>query len=96
MHEFVKSRVAKCYWEHDINRATTTLNILAKHFGIELDQQVRHAALGLLAEASPRSHDAREVADGRGLDLPKSPESCMQVHLRHRMGRLQTSSRFVY
>lgn len=47
MNEFVKSRVAKYYWEDDINCATTTLNILTEHFGIELDRQVRHAALGM-------------------------------------------------
>lgn len=45
MTEFVDSRVAKHYWEDDINCATTTLNILAEHFGVELDQQVRHAAI---------------------------------------------------
>jgi C_GCAxxG_C_C family probable redox protein len=47
MNEFVKSRVSRYYWEDDINCATTTLNILAEHFGIELDWQVRHAALGM-------------------------------------------------
>jgi hypothetical protein len=47
MNEFVKSRVAKYYWEDDINCATTTLNILAEHFGVELERRVRHAALGM-------------------------------------------------
>jgi len=47
MNEFVKSRVAKYYWEDDINCAATTLNILAEHFGIELHRQVMHTALGM-------------------------------------------------
>jgi C_GCAxxG_C_C family probable redox protein len=47
MNEFVKSRVAKYYWEDDINCATTTLNILAEHFGVKLHQQVTNAAVGM-------------------------------------------------
>lgn len=47
MNEFVRSRVARYYWEDDINCATTTLNILAEHFGIEVHQQVKDAAVGM-------------------------------------------------
>jgi C_GCAxxG_C_C family probable redox protein len=47
MNEFVKLRVARYYWEDNINCAATTLNILAEHFDVRLHPQVLNAALGM-------------------------------------------------
>ena len=47
MSEFVKSRVAKYYWEDDINCATTSLKILSEKFGVDLSDQVVDAAVGM-------------------------------------------------
>ena len=47
MDDLIKSRVARYYWEHDINCAGTVLRVLAECFDIALHPQVLDAALGL-------------------------------------------------
>ena len=44
---FIKDNVKQYYWEEDVNCATTTLKILAKHFGITLDEQIIDCAIGM-------------------------------------------------
>jgi len=45
--EFIKTRVARYYWEEDINCATTVMRILSEVFNIELSDQVISAATGM-------------------------------------------------
>jgi hypothetical protein len=45
--ELVASRVHEYYWEYDWNCATTVLRILAEIDGIELNEQVLAAAVGM-------------------------------------------------
>ncbi|NLW00226.1 MAG: C_GCAxxG_C_C family protein, partial [Clostridiales bacterium] len=45
--ELVASRVHEYYWEYDWNCATTVLRILAAIDGIELNEQVLAAAVGM-------------------------------------------------
>jgi hypothetical protein len=40
-------RVRECYWQQELNCATTTLRILAEHCDVELSQQVLDAAVGM-------------------------------------------------
>ena len=44
---FIRNRVARYYWQDDINCATTTLKILAEHFDLPLSNQVIDAAVGM-------------------------------------------------
>lgn len=43
----VRQSVNNCYWKEDLNCATTTLLVLAGHFGVTLAPQVLDAALGM-------------------------------------------------
>jgi hypothetical protein len=45
--DFIRQRVHSCYWDEDINCATTCLRILAEKFSVVLDPQVLNAALGM-------------------------------------------------
>jgi C_GCAxxG_C_C family probable redox protein len=45
--EFVKQKVSDCYWNEDVNCATTMLKILAEVHDINLNSQVIHAAIGM-------------------------------------------------
>lgn len=45
--EFVKRRVAECYWRDDVNCATTNLRTLSEVFQVELSAQLRDAAIGM-------------------------------------------------
>ncbi len=45
--DFVKSRVAQCYWQNDFNCATTSLKILSEYFSIDLNSQIFDSALGM-------------------------------------------------
>lgn len=47
MKRFVENRVHDDYWHRDLNCASTTLRIMAEHFGIRLDDQVLDAAIGM-------------------------------------------------
>ena len=44
---FVKTNVARHYWDEDLNCAVTTLKILSKVFSLPLDKQVIDAATAL-------------------------------------------------
>lgn len=44
---FVQKRVARYYWQDDINCATTTLAVLSEHFDVPLAKQVTDAAVGM-------------------------------------------------
>ena len=44
---FIKEKVKECYWEEDVNCATTTLKVLSEHFGITLDKQIIDCAIGM-------------------------------------------------
>lgn len=45
--DFIETHVRKCYWEDDINCASTTLKILSEAFGVELSPQLLDAAVGM-------------------------------------------------
>jgi C_GCAxxG_C_C family probable redox protein len=45
--EYIKKNVAECYWRDNLNCATTMLNILAKTYRINLENQVINAAIGM-------------------------------------------------
>mgnify|MGYP000350119222 CR=1 FL=1 len=45
--EFVQKKVKEYYWEEDVNCATTTLKVLAEHFGIKLEEQIIDCAVGM-------------------------------------------------
>lgn len=47
MEEYIVRRVAECYWKDDINCATTTLRVLSELYGVSLEKQLIHAAVGL-------------------------------------------------
>lgn len=45
--EFIKKSVSDSYWRRNVNCATTMLNILAEIYGINLEEQVINAAIGM-------------------------------------------------
>ena len=45
--DFVRQSVKHCYWQQDLNCATTTLKVLAAKFDLELAPQVIDAATGM-------------------------------------------------
>ena len=45
--EYLENRVAKYYWDDDINCATTIMKILSESFDIELNEQLIDAAVGM-------------------------------------------------
>ncbi len=47
LERWVTPRVARCYWNRDLNCTPTSLLILAEAFGVELVDQVLAAAIGM-------------------------------------------------
>lgn len=47
VEEYIVRRVSDCYWRDDVNCATTTLRVLSELYGISLEKQVLHSAVGL-------------------------------------------------
>lgn len=47
IEEYIKKRVAECYWHEDLNCATTMLVILSELHNIELHKQVIDSAIGM-------------------------------------------------
>lgn len=45
--EFIRERVSDCYWNENVNCATTMLQILSELHEINLNQQVIHSAIGM-------------------------------------------------
>jgi len=43
----IRDRVHRCYWDRDLNCATTMLRILSEHFEVPLAPQVIDSALGM-------------------------------------------------
>lgn len=47
IEEYIKKRVSECYWNEDLNCATTMLTILSELHKIELHKQVVNSAIGM-------------------------------------------------
>ncbi len=47
IEEYIKKRVAECYWNEDLNCATTMLTILSELHKIQLHKQVIDSAIGM-------------------------------------------------
>lgn len=47
LEEHIQHRVSYCYWNEDVNCATTMLKIVADLHGVTLDRQVLSAAIGM-------------------------------------------------
>jgi C_GCAxxG_C_C family probable redox protein len=47
MKELINERVHEYYWNQNLNCAITTLNILSELFHVELQSQIKEAAIGM-------------------------------------------------
>ncbi len=45
--DFIRKRVHSCYWDREVNCATTSLLLLGERFGVQLSDQVLDAAAGM-------------------------------------------------